>query len=145
MTILDAASARHGRRPWQRTHVERGIEEDDTLLGSEQNNAVATATLQHSDPDVWGANALVGPAAPYLHRLASLEPGRGLGAVMLGAAEKWARAAGAEVMRLDCEARNQRLGRYYLDLGYVPVREVEFRSWRMALLERRIGANRTGT
>jgi N-acetylglutamate synthase-like GNAT family acetyltransferase len=50
--ILDAAAARHGRRPWQRAHVERGIAEDDTLLGSEQEKVVATATLQRSDPDV---------------------------------------------------------------------------------------------
>jgi GNAT superfamily N-acetyltransferase len=136
MSILDAAAERHGRRPWLRSLVERGIAEDETVVGCEQGRAVATATLQRSDPDVWGPDALVAPAAFYLHRLASLEPGRGLGSATLAGAEEWATAAGAEVLRLDCGADNPRLRRYYRDLGYAELEEVELPGWRLVRFEK---------
>jgi GNAT superfamily N-acetyltransferase len=138
MTVLNAAAARHGRRPWLQSHAMWGIVNDETLMGFEQGKLVATATLQGSDSDVWGPDALVAPVALYLHRLASLEPGRGFGGVMLGAAEDWAKGAGAEVMRLDCGAGNGRLRRYYLELGYAEVKEVQFRSWHMVLFEKHL-------
>jgi GNAT superfamily N-acetyltransferase len=136
MPILDAAADRHARRPWLRSHVERGIVEHLTLIGCEHGRPVATATLQRSDPDVWGPDALVAPAALYLHRLAGLERGRGLGAAMLGAAEAWAKGMGAEVLRLDCGAENERLRRYYRDLAYTELDEVEHPGWRLARFEK---------
>lgn len=43
---------------------------------------------------------------------------RGLGRLLLSAAEKRIVAAGRSVARLDCAAHNLRLRRYYLDSGY---------------------------
>lgn len=137
MPILDAAAERHSRRPWLRSLAQRGIAEHETLIGSEHRMPVATATLQRSDPDVWGPDAPVAPAAFYLHRLASLEPGRDLGAAMLAAAEEWATAAGAEVLRLDCGADSARLRRFYRDLGYTELEEVELPGWRLVRFEKR--------
>lgn len=138
MVILDAAAARHQRRPWQRGHVEQGIVDDDTPLGFEAGRLVASATLQRSDPDVWGTESEVAPAAAYVHRVARLAARRGWGAAIMAGAERWAAAAEVEALRLDCSADNERLRRYYGDLGYTEVKVVELAAWRTSLFEKRL-------
>ncbi len=138
MWILDVAARRHRRLPWLRAQVEQGIEEEKTLLGYVQTAPVATATLQRADPAIWGSGALASPAALYLHRLASVMPGRGFGAAMLAAAEEQAMTAGAEFLRLDCSAESEGLRRYYRELGYMELGEVERSTWRLVLFEKRL-------
>ncbi len=138
MSILDNAADRHGRLPWSRSRVEQGLAEEETLLGYVRATPVATATLQRSDPTIWGPDAVIAPAALYMHRLATSIPGSGLGAAMLAASEERAIAIGAELLRLDCSAESKRLRRYYRELGYAELREVERPAWRLVLFEKRL-------
>ena len=68
---------------------------------------------------VWDSSAL--PMA-YLSKLvvSDADRGRGLGRVMLAECERLAERRGAEYLRLDCVATNQRLIRYYQAAGYYP-------------------------
>ena len=136
IAILEAAAACHGRPQWPRTAVERGLHEDNTLLGYHHDQPVATATLQRSDTAIWGSVAT--PAAMYLHRLAASISGHGFGAAMLGACEEQARAAGADFLRLDCASESDGLRQYYCEHGYAQLREVEVHGWRLTLFEKRL-------
>jgi GNAT superfamily N-acetyltransferase len=134
--VLAAAAERHGRTAWRTDHVVDGLKNDATLLGEINGLVVATATLQTTDPDVWGTDVAIRAETLYVHRLATSRSGAGIGAAMLSAAEDWAASSGARLVRLDCAAQNLRLRRYYADHGYSEVAEVERPSWRLALFEK---------
>ena len=138
MSILDDAADRHGRLPWSRSRVEKGLAEEETLLGYVRATPVATATLQRSDPTIWGPDAVIAPATLYMHRLATSIPGSGFGAAMLAASEERAITIGAELLRLDCSAESKRLRRYYRELGYAELGDVERPAWRLVLFEKRL-------
>jgi GNAT superfamily N-acetyltransferase len=50
--------------------------------------------------------------------------GNGLGDQLLGWARERARTVGRSLVRLDCVTANQALCRYYLDRGWVHVRDI---------------------
>jgi len=57
---------------------------------------------------------------------------------MLAACEEHARAARAEVLRLDCTSESKGLRHYYCAHGYTELREVEVHGWRLILFEKRL-------
>ena len=62
-----------------------------------------------------------GVPAVYLHRFVSRIGAGGAGAVFLAQAGRWARARGAEYLRLDSADDNPRLAYYYEEKGFLPV------------------------
>ena len=87
------------------------------------SRAVGTIRVLWSDPEVWPEDA---GEAGYVHGLAirSEVRGHGVGAAMLEWAKGHIRAHGKKYVRLDCEAANPLLRRYYERLGFAFRREV---------------------
>lgn len=132
----DAAALVELRDAAARWMVSRGIDQwqpgtlsEDHFRGRMRDGEVWLATdgvngdivgaweLWWSDDNAWGSRP---PVAGYVHRL-MIDRGnapRGLGRLLLSAAEDRIVASGRSVARLDCAAHNLRLQRYYLDLGY---------------------------
>jgi GNAT superfamily N-acetyltransferase len=81
---------------------------------------VATITLQWHDPSFWGER----DDAAFVHRLAVRRGHSGLGRSLLDWAAEQARSKGRTYLCLDCLSTNQRLCRYYEDLGFRAVNEV---------------------
>jgi GNAT superfamily N-acetyltransferase len=75
--------------------------------------------LMPNDRHIWGDD---GGANLYLHSLAvrRASAGDGVAAAMLAWACDYAGSHGAEELRLDCWAGNDRLVRYYADAGFEP-------------------------
>lgn len=75
--------------------------------------------LMPSDLHIWGDDT---GGYLYLHSLAVRRSaaGDGVAAAMLGWAREYAASQGAEELRLDCWAGNERLVRYYADAGFEP-------------------------
>ncbi len=101
-----------------------------------ENAAVATFTFRWSDPSFWGQ---VAPDAGYLHRLAVRRSaaGQGLGRKIIEWALVRVRAEGRAFLRLDCHSSHAGLRRYYISLGFRPVRStVVANGFEVVLLER---------
>jgi GNAT superfamily N-acetyltransferase len=123
LTVLDEAAARlreQGIEQWPARFdadwVEGAVRRGETWLAGQGAAVSGTVTLDGADP-VW--DAVPGPAALYVHRMAVRRPARGLGAVMLDWAAGVARRQGREALRLDCVASNARLRAYYEAAGFV--------------------------
>jgi ribosomal protein S18 acetylase RimI-like enzyme len=72
-----------------------------------------------SDPQIWGDG---GNSHLYLHSLAvrRATAGTGVASAMLDWAYEYAASQGAEELRLDCWAGNERLVHYYATAGFEP-------------------------
>ncbi|MEV0674898.1 GNAT family N-acetyltransferase [Actinosynnema sp. NPDC050436] len=95
--------------------------------------------LLWSDEPVWRAeNAF----AAYVHGLVTDRryAGAGLGGRLLAWVAEHGRRAGAALLRLDCVKHNERLRRYYADLGFREVGERTYGggTWVNVLLEKAI-------
>lgn len=116
-----------GTGPWGQHFPETAerIVRREVYLGLCGGEAVGTFQLLWSDPIAWGADGLDGRAG-YVHRLA-VHPsasGRGLGAALLDEAAWLTRRQGRPLLRLDVNADNAGLRRYYERLGFAHVRDV---------------------
>ncbi|NYH79041.1 GNAT superfamily N-acetyltransferase [Actinopolyspora biskrensis] len=87
----------------------------------------AAMRLLWSDPEFWGADAT---PAVYVHGLMvdRRAAGTGLGEYMLDCAAEIGRAAGAEVLRLDCVESNHVLRAFYTGQGLSEVGRCDFRN-----------------
>jgi ribosomal protein S18 acetylase RimI-like enzyme len=112
-----------------------------TALGS---HPIATITVTPwQDPDFAAFWPDRDVHAQYIARFAVAPTGRrlfpGLGGEMLKFAAETAAARGADVLRLDCAKRNERLQQYYLDHGFVHVHTVDYHERKSgAMFERRL-------
>ncbi len=104
---------------WIRDLVARDIEDGCVFLCRTRadDRAVGTLRILWADPAMWPED--VGNAG-YIHGLAIRTEvrGRGLGVAMLEWAKGHLRAHARIFMRLDCEAGNPGLRRYYERLGF---------------------------
>lgn len=82
---------------------------------------LATMSVTWSDR-LWPDDGTAG----YVHRLAARRRALGLGAWLLGQADRIVAARGRTHLRLDCVAANTRLRRFYEGLGFAYRGEVEF-------------------
>lgn len=121
--LLDAARRQRMFRPYSwgendlaRT-VDRGIEQGELYIGLEGNAPAGVFVLQWADPAIWGERP---DDAGYVHKLAVVQraAGRGVGLALLREAEKQVRAAGRLYLRLDSDAANPGLDRYYRAAGF---------------------------
>jgi GNAT superfamily N-acetyltransferase len=91
-----------------------------------------------------GRTRSAGPASPadagYLHRLAVRQHGAGLGARLLGWAERHAVGKGKSMLRLDCVAWNESLRTYYERAGYQHVGNVTVVEFTQARYQKRVDA-----
>jgi GNAT superfamily N-acetyltransferase len=90
-----------------------------------QDAVLGALRLLDSDPEVWGTDD---GGALYVHGLVTdrARAPRGLGADLLDWAGAQAARRGRPWLRLDCVETNDRLRRYYADLGFDEVGRVEF-------------------
>jgi len=105
----------------------------------------ATATLQWSDPAFWGEREDAG----FLHRLAVRRRDAGIGRAMIEWAQQQVVAHRRAYLCLDCLSSNARLRRYYEDLGFHRVGEINgpfdhphsaaHGAWRATLYEKMVG------
>ncbi len=114
---------------WIRDLVENDIKKGSVFLCRTQadGRAVGTLRILWTDAEMWPEDA---SDAGYIHGLAirSAVRGHGIGVAMLEWARGYIRAHGKAYMRLDCEASNPMLRRYYENLGFVPRGEVTVES-----------------
>ena len=96
------------------------LDSADLYVVAKGEKAVATITLQWHDPSFWGER----DDAAFVHRLAVRRGHTGLGRRLLDWAAEQARSKGRTYLCLDCLSTNQRLCRYYEDLGFQAVNEV---------------------
>ena len=118
-------------RDWLGPPIERG----ETWLATIDGSAAGTLTLTAHD-SAWPDDHL---AATYVHRLAVRRSFAGLGIVLLDWAVSDARSRNHTHLRLDCDASNGRLRRYYEAAGFRRRGEATVHGIDVTLLERRIG------
>jgi GNAT superfamily N-acetyltransferase len=105
---------------------------------------VGTVTLQWSDPSFWGDREDAG----FVHRLAVRRSHAGWGRTLLDWAEQKAVERGRSFLCLDTLSNNTRLRRYYEDMGFRAVGEINgpadhptdpvLGAWRAVLYEKAI-------
>jgi ribosomal protein S18 acetylase RimI-like enzyme len=124
----------HGYDQWSERDpgrdTQRSVNNGNTWLLLEDDYAVATLTMTTvADPDFWTAADLAQPAL-YLSKLATRPDvgGRGLGALLVECANRYASARGISRLRWDVWRTNASLQAYYKRLGARHVRTVEVRS-----------------
>jgi GNAT superfamily N-acetyltransferase len=100
--------------------ITSAIDSDGVYVVTKGVEAVATISLQRHDPSFWGER----DDAVFVHRLAVRRGHSGLGRSLLDWAAKQARSEGRSYLCLDCLSTNQKLCRYYEDLGFRAVNEV---------------------
>ncbi|MFJ7067025.1 GNAT family N-acetyltransferase [Streptomyces sp. NPDC101115] len=101
-------------------HFRARIAAGEVWLAEHGGRAVGAYELWWEDASVWGPQP---PVAGYVHRLMSDREAApaGTGRLLLAHAERRMAAQGRTVARLDCEARDPRLGAYYRAAGYTAV------------------------
>jgi len=127
-----------------RSVMAAAVDSGGLFVVTEGSVMVATVTLLWSDPSFWGDRDDAG----FVHRLAVRRSHAGMGRTVLDWAAGQARSVGRTHLCLDCLATNERLRRYYEELGFRLVKEVPgpsehphsaaHGSWRAALYEKSI-------
>jgi GNAT superfamily N-acetyltransferase len=100
-----------------RQHLERWIDSASVWLALVNDDLAGMVAVWWSDPtDYWPRADL----AAYVHDLMVFprHQRKRIGERLLGWAESYVRGRGRRFIRLDCDADNERLCRYYQDLGY---------------------------
>lgn len=125
--------------PFPRDELLDLIQHHEVYLLIIDGAAASTFRLQWSDPEWWGEDD---GRAGYIHKLAVRRQlaGRGLGARMLGLAAERVLARGRDLLRLDTQAENPGLNRYYVRQGFRLVKTVVVRNWPCNLYEKRLAA-----
>ena len=113
---------------WNKTHYldcypaeyfAEKIRTEAVFVARDGGEITAVMALFSADPR-WEDD---GTTAFYVHHLATDPRCPGLGRTMLEYAEQVARSHGRQALRLDSQLVNQKLSRYYENLGYRPVGE----------------------
>ncbi len=126
--LLDAVErqAEYFRSGWDATSlataVDRALPYGELYLARLDGKVIGAFVLGWKDEPVWGPPIWGGrpDEAGYVHKLAVARraAGQGVGLKMQRWAEERVREAGRLYLRLDCDADNVRLNRYYRDAGF---------------------------
>jgi len=129
-----------------RSVIEATVDSGGLFVATEGSVIVATVTLLWSDPSFWGDRDDAG----FVHRLVVRRTHVGLGRTVLDWAADQVRSAGRSHLCLDCLGTNERLRRFYEELGFRLVGEVPgpadhphsaaHGSWTAALYEKAISS-----
>lgn len=117
----------------------------DAYVAEIDGVAVGTYVVTWSDPVIW--EELDDGQAGYIHRFAVNREykGSGIGTYLIRSAEEQIRSKGKKHVRLDCMADNERLNRYYAELGFRFVRRLDMPGgWSANLYEKPERAGPTG-
>jgi GNAT superfamily N-acetyltransferase len=127
-----------------RSVIAAALDSGGLFVATEGSAIVATVTLLWSDPSFWGDRDDAG----FVHRLVVRRSHVGLGRTLLEWAADQVRSKGRSYVCLDCLGTNERMRRYYEDLGFRLVGEVPgpadhphsdaHGSWSAALYEKAI-------
>lgn len=129
--------------PFDRQELTYAIDNHRVILALDEGMApIGSLHLSFEHDPAWEPHP---GDAGYIHRLvvAQRATGRGVGAAMLDWAQGRAAEGGAPALRLYCVEENERLVRYYSQLGFVHVgtsmvpRQYDGADVPVALLERR--------
>jgi GNAT superfamily N-acetyltransferase len=116
-----------GIEQWPKAFTEMMVQPNlrvgETWLARRGGAVVGTITLSWAD-QAWPEAA---DDAGYVHRLAVLQRGSGLGEQLLAWASQQVVDRGRRYLRLDCVATNTVLRRYYERFGFVYCGDVELR------------------
>jgi ribosomal protein S18 acetylase RimI-like enzyme len=107
-----------------RDHLSEWVEEGALMVGTIEDQVVGAIAIRSTDRgDHWPKGDLAG----YVHDLmvSPEHKGNHLGRQLLKWAESYAQGRGRVTVRLDCDASNARLCRYYEELGYRRVGEFD--------------------
>ena len=119
---------------WRRRTAER-INKGCVYLARREDETVATFQIAWSDPAYWPHDP---DGAGYIHQLALSDQyhGLGVGAALLDWAIRFICQMGKLHVRLDCQAGNGRLRRYYEEQGFTYRGQITDRDYQAALYER---------
>jgi GNAT superfamily N-acetyltransferase len=146
VAVLSEAAAWLGARgieqwpdPYPPDWVEPSIRRGETYLARRDGEVVGTITLRWDDPAFWGDQP---PVAGYVHGIAVRRGFAGLGPQLLDWAAEQVRAAGRELLRVDCRTDNAKLRGYYEGRGFVHRGDTTVSDFRTSLYERRCRVER---
>lgn len=139
-TKLTHSDASWGDEPFTNDEALRFINTADTYVFYIDGQAYGTVSLSWSDDALWSDH--IQPAG-YIHRLAVRRGHKGFGAIILQWAEQFIRSKKIEIVRLNCNNKNDQLKAYYLRSGYEKVGTKLSHERVVALLEKNIAINRT--
>ncbi len=122
-TFQDAArrQAHYGGAGWSAESlvatVDQALPRGELCVVRRDDGVVGAFVLQWKDELIWGERP---DDAGYVHKLAVVQAaaGQGVGLEIQRWAEERVRAAGRLYLRLDCDADNVRLNRYYREAGF---------------------------
>ncbi len=120
--------------------VRDGFEKQEFFfIEGESSELLGMVRIQSEDIRYWGPQK---DKAWYIHSLVIQKKwsGRQLGSHVLQHIEQNAIRNGQDYLRLDCLAKNTRLGSYYQNQGFVLVGKVELALSTCNLFEKRIGS-----
>ncbi|HMF82351.1 MAG TPA: GNAT family N-acetyltransferase [Acidimicrobiia bacterium] len=117
---------------WVMPAIQRG----ETWLAEHESGVMGTMVVQWEDPTFWFGYP---DDAGYLHRLAVVAHGIGLGSRLLAWAERHAARHGKTFLRLDCVASNAALRAYYERAGYSAVGDVTVGEYTQTRFEKPVG------
>lgn len=102
-----------------RTHIQKTIEERELYLVLKDNVVVASVWLRWDDEDSWGAKGSDGRAG-YVHGFGVHRAwaGHGIGRALLEWVAGLVASRGKDFVRLECDARSERLCDYYRRAGF---------------------------
>ena len=113
--------------PWNphatsRQKLEEWVGQSTIWVATSGDELAGMVAVWWADPTGYWPKADLGV---YVHDLlvSPARKGQGVGALLLRWVESFAEGRGRKLVRLDCEAANLRLCRYYQDLGYSQVGE----------------------
>ena len=114
-----------GEKPWTTDEVRNELLVNKLVyLVRDTDTPIACFALTKEDEGAWGINS---EGAIYLHKFAVANRfhGKGIGKLVLDWVVAKARTENIPYVRLDCDAKNEKLCAYYEGYGFYIAREVQ--------------------
>jgi len=136
---LDRNDMIWGKESWTKTEVLDMMRQSTVFVAKRNEEIVGTVSLKWEDKRIWGEQP---PTAGYVHRLAVKDTfhGKNIGKQIIDELAKYVLENGRSILRLDCEANNFSLCKYYEKLGFnkVGTMQIKTNNYTAALYERLI-------
>ncbi|WDD91329.1 GNAT family N-acetyltransferase [Burkholderia sp. FERM BP-3421] len=136
---LSRGDAVWGKTGWSETDAHARLDRGGWFIIEQDGVPAGILSLQWDDEEYWGPQA---PDAGYLHNLGIRNGlhGLGLGSYAVDWCAAQVRANHRSRLRLDCDARNEKLCAYYASRGFRQVKVMPLPSGYVAsLYERNVG------
>ena len=128
-----------GKESFTETEVLEMMHHSTVFVAKKDKEIIGVVSLQWEDERIWGGQP---PTAGYVHRLAVKDSfhGKNVGKQIIHELAKYVLENGRSILRLDCEANNFSLCKYYEKLGFNKVGTIQIKTnnYNVALYERLI-------